>query len=219
MALHNLRTPLAVIRGSLDVLRDREDVITAEQRSRLLGAALRGVARIDAMAEEGLLGRPEEEVAPELSAVDPSELLAALARDLADVAAAKDATIEVADEVGASLTIDAALARNALENLVTNAIKHAPEGTTVSVTCRLEGDSVRFDVTDHGPGIDPADHPQVLAGLHRGRPASPTGAPGAPGAGVGLGIVRRLVETGGGRLGLASQLGHGATFWITLPVA
>jgi two-component system sensor histidine kinase BaeS len=91
--------------------------------------------------------------------------------------------------------------RDALENLVTNAIKFTPEGGTVTVVARTEDNVVRFEVTDEGPGIT-ADRQAALF----------------TGEGRGLVLVRRLVEGRGGSLGVDSRPGAGSTFWVTFPI-
>jgi signal transduction histidine kinase len=112
------------------------------------------------------------------------------------------------------VTVDAAIAGHALENLLTNAIKHSVAGDTVVVTCRPGPASVRFDVTDHGPGIPVGEQARIFEGLYRTELSRTSGLPGA---GIGLSTVRRLLEGVGGAIGVTSQPGQGATFWFTVP--
>lgn len=100
-----------------------------------------------------------------------------------------------------------------LANLLGNALKHSGPEAPVRVCACLEGGEVRVTVADGGPGIDPADLPRVFERFYRGR--------GAAGDGLGLGlfIVRTLVEAHGGRIGVESRPGEGAAFSFTLPRA
>jgi signal transduction histidine kinase len=111
----------------------------------------------------------------------------------------------------------------AVYNLLANAQKYAPEGP---ITLRAElvqsqsgdlPDTVRVEVEDHGPGISPEEQPRVWQKFYRGRDVS--GLNLAPGAGIGLAIVKALVEAQQGHVGLESRPGQGAHFWIELPAA
>jgi len=100
--------------------------------------------------------------------------------------------------------------RIALVNLVANAIRHSPAGSVVEVVIRPERGAVTIAVSDDGPGIAPADAAHIFDPWYQGE-----GAPA--GLGLGLWIVRRIVEWHRGRVTLESTPGHGATFYIVLP--
>jgi len=102
-----------------------------------------------------------------------------------------------------------------LSNLVTNAIKFTSEGGTITVRGRLEGATVRFEVSDTGVGIPEAEQARIFLAFTQ-VDMSDTRQKG--GVGLGLSIVKALVEAHGGEVGLRSQPGQGATFWFTLPV-
>jgi signal transduction histidine kinase len=103
-----------------------------------------------------------------------------------------------------------------LRNLVTNALQHTPAGGRVTVAARPAGGAVAFAVADTGEGI-PAEHlPLVFERFHR---VDPSRARATGGAGLGLAIVRRLVEAHGGTVAVESEPGRGATFTFTLPLA
>jgi len=96
-------------------------------------------------------------------------------------------------------------------NLVVNAIKHAPEKSTVELGARRAGAEVQFFVQDHGPGISPEDLPHVFDRFWQARRAKRAGV------GLGLSIVKAIVEAHGGRAWAESQAQGGATFWFVLP--
>jgi len=96
-------------------------------------------------------------------------------------------------------------------NLIGNAIRHTPEGGQVTVCVAAAGPFARFEVRDTGPGIAPEHQRDIFQRFFR-VPGSTSG-----GAGLGLSIAMEIVEAHGGDIGVESQLGHGCTFYFTLP--
>jgi signal transduction histidine kinase len=107
-----------------------------------------------------------------------------------------------------------ALAR-ILRNVLGNAIKYAPAGGVVTVRARARETAVEIAVEDEGPGIAPEAVPRLFEPYYR----APDAAACAPGTGLGLAVVKGLVEAHGGRVAVDSELGHGTRVWFTLPVA
>lgn len=103
-----------------------------------------------------------------------------------------------------------------LRNLIENAIEHTPAGGTVTVSSHADGPEVVVEVADTGEGVPPEHLPFVFERFYRADP-SRTRATG--GAGLGLAIVRQIVEAHGGSVTAANRPGGGATFVIRLPVA
>ena len=104
--------------------------------------------------------------------------------------------------------------RQALSNLLNNAIKFSPEGGEIIVGVRRTDDSVEFFVTDRGIGIPREEQRQLFTRFHR---AANAYGPETPGAGLGLYITKGIVEAHGGRVGFQTELGRGSTFSFTLP--
>ena len=100
-------------------------------------------------------------------------------------------------------------------NLLSNAIKYSPDGGRIDVSGSREADVVRVQVRDHGRGIPPAEQPRIFTKFFRGD----AGASGIAGTGLGLALAREIVEAHGGRIGFASKVDEGSTFWIELPVS
>jgi signal transduction histidine kinase len=107
------------------------------------------------------------------------------------------------------------MVREVLDNLVGNALKHAPDGTMVVVSTRAAGGQVRFDVRDSGPGIPESEQAALFERWTR---TDSSRTKQLPGTGLGLSIVKRLVTAHGGTVGVSSRPGDGATFWVTFPV-
>ncbi|HEX4979534.1 MAG TPA: ATP-binding protein [Acidimicrobiales bacterium] len=207
---HELRTPLALAAGFADLLAvavDDGDLATARQR-------LDDVRRNVAVAQR-LLSRlaTEEETAPVGAA--PVADAAALVRDLAPDLRALAPHHRIA--LGAPQRVPVAAPDDSIAqivtNLVTNAAKFSPEGTTVHVTVAEVDGRAEIAVRDHGPGVPAGDEDRVFerfGRLERDR--------GAAGMGLGLWLSRRLARALGGDLGLERPEGGGARFVLRLPL-
>ncbi|MBV8538539.1 MAG: two-component sensor histidine kinase, partial [Alphaproteobacteria bacterium] len=114
------------------------------------------------------------------------------------------------------IRVDFLLFQQVLSNLLDNAGKYAPPGSTVSVTARREASEVVIEVVDEGPGVPPEDLERIFDKFYRVQRLDPQIA----GTGLGLSICRGLVEAHGGRITARSPIrgGHGAAFTIRLPV-
>lgn len=212
---HELRTPVAALRALLENMADgveppdphnlQSAVRHIEHLTELLQTLL-DLSRLDA----GVAGLDLEDVrVAELvdDAIETTRLAAAeLGRDV------NFATqIEPAD---VTLRGDRVRLGQVLVNVLDNAARHAPPGSTVELTVSATRQQVRIDISDQGPGIDPADRDLVFRRFHRGTPA---GAPSTGGTGIGLSIARWAVTIHGGRIFVADSP-VGATFRIVLPV-
>jgi signal transduction histidine kinase len=216
VALHNIRTPVTVAMGFLDVLRLQGDRLTDAERSQSLDALTRALERIRDLSNDALLAAPEDPVEPdaELGTVDPVAVVDALVHELTN--SAGTVRLTAASEVPDGLTFPGQpkVVHDMVENLVTNAIKHSAGGQTVAITVRVEGASVRFDVSDQGPGVAAAEQSRIFEQFYR---TDASREADIAGTGLGLWIVKRLVTSQGGAVGVSSSLGQGSTFWLTFP--
>ena len=141
----------------------------------------------------------------------------AIKRALANVRPAADAKHLILEEQygdGVShLRTDPVRLEQILLNLLSNAVRHSADGATITVSVAAEQDGVSFRVIDHGSGMPPEVHAWIFEPFERFDPESGIGT------GLGLPVSRRLAELLGGRLTVASQVGEGATFTLTLPTA
>ncbi|HZQ28818.1 MAG TPA: ATP-binding protein [Acidimicrobiales bacterium] len=215
-ALLNIRTPLNVAKGFLATIRDRGPELSQEELDHAFDAIDRAHDRIQRLAEDGLLDPPPATSHPRsVDVVYVVPMGEQLLDDLAPVRPDVELRWDAEPSAPASFLGDARLVREVLENLIANAVKHAPPSTTVTVTVRQDGSSVRFDVTDQGPGIPPTEQSRVFEQFYRTRQSIEEALPGA---GLGLWIARRLTEVMGGTVGLSSRPGQGTTFWATVPL-
>jgi signal transduction histidine kinase len=114
------------------------------------------------------------------------------------------------------VTADPVRLRQVMSNLLSNALRYAPAGPIV-VRYAADGDAVRIEVADRGPGIGADEQGRVWERFYRGR--SVAGIAGERATGIGLAVVKALIEAQGGAVGLESSSGGGATFWLLLPSA
>lgn len=146
--------------------------------------------------------------------------LAALVEDcVADVepqARAKQITIDfIPPSLDTAVEVDRTLLSRAIGNLLGNAIKYAPQGGRISVTCGISDSEVQCSISDNGPGIDKQDLPLLFKRFGRGKNVDHK----ASGAGLGLAFVDVVAKRHGGKATAQSTPGQGATFSITLPMA
>jgi two-component system, OmpR family, phosphate regulon sensor histidine kinase PhoR len=111
------------------------------------------------------------------------------------------------------LKADPYLFRRVLENLIGNAIKYSPSGSTVWLEAQVEDPAVRFAVKDQGPGISSEDLSHLFESFYRGQ-----GVQDIPGFGLGLATVKRIIDAHGGRIWVDTTPGHGSTFYFTFPL-
>ena len=103
-----------------------------------------------------------------------------------------------------------------IDNLVSNAIKFSPSGTTVQISVRSGAGSFTFSVQDQGPGIPEADRKLLFRSFQK-LSARPTG--GEKSTGLGLAIVKRIIDAHGGRIDVESGPAGGTRFAVTMPLA
>ena len=215
-ASHELRNPLAVIRTNLDVTLSDDDVTTDELRE-TADVVGRAAERMSTLVDDLLLyarhERPELGNAP----VDVSHLVQLIDSDFAAVAEARSISLVADVEAGVWVSGDQVALQRAVANLVANAVRLAPEGSTVTVAARTEGFGhdrrALISVSDEGPGI--AESEQKLVFQRFWRSATNGNASGGR-SGLGLTIVRQIVEAHGGQISLDSELGVGSTFTMSL---
>jgi signal transduction histidine kinase len=120
------------------------------------------------------------------------------------------------DPAAATLRADPVALRQALGNLVENAVRYTPSGGTITIFSRIEDHGISVGVRDTGAGIPPEHLPRIFERFYRVDPAR---SRAAGGTGLGLAIVKHLVEAHGGRVRAESQVGRGTTISLFFPRA
>ncbi len=217
MAAHELRTPLTVIRGYADLMK-RDRALPTEQRERLdkisrqadrlndLVTRLLAVARVD--AETGHLSPIQ---------IPISTLIDKAVRTVEPMLADEPDRLEVAVVGNLTVYADPDAAEEILLNLLTNAVAYTPAPGRIMVRAYADDNVVRIDVADEGIGIEQEEQEVIFTEFYR----TPRGRVlNRNGSGVGLAVVKRLVERSGGKIWVKSTgYGNGSTFSFTLPRA
>lgn len=211
---HDLRTPLASIRAVVEALDDGLVDDPAEVR-RYFATARREVARLDALIADLFdLARLDAGALPlERRPIDPVEIVTEVVEAFQPQAHQRG--VDVAAQVDGPafpLPLDGALVERALSNLVRNALHHTERGGAVQLRLATDGPDAVIEVADTGHGIDPDLLPHVWDRFARGDASRSPG-----GAGLGLAIVRSIVEAHGGHAEIASRPGEGTTVRLYLP--
>ncbi|TMA81068.1 MAG: hypothetical protein E6J72_06580, partial [Deltaproteobacteria bacterium] len=211
---HELRTPLTSLRMALELLRQRRDVVPEEQRG-LVDTAYEDVLRLQEVAQQFLdLARGRAmTIAVERRPIDLAVLAARVESLLGIQARDKRIAFEVGPLAPARVAGDETKLTWALSNLVANAVRYTPPGGTVRVDAESADDVVRLSVSDTGPGI-PAERQERIFERFTQFDDGEMGA-----AGLGLAIVRDIVQAHGGRVLLESAPGRGTRFTLELPKA
>jgi heavy metal sensor kinase len=209
---HELRTPLTAIRSVGEVgLRGRKD--EGEYRA-IIGSMLEEVDRLAVLVDRLLtLSRAETGHAQlALESIDLQELADSVVGDLAVLAEEKSQQVVVEAHGAPHGVGDRLMVRQALINLVDNAIKFAPAGTAIIIRVGDAKGKAIIDVIDRGPGIPAAARDRIFDRFYRA-----TGVADTIGAGLGLSISKSAIETAGGTLTLERSDEQGSIFRITLP--
>jgi PAS domain S-box-containing protein len=212
---HDLRMPLTLMRGYVKMLSmvgstnsQQKDYIqkimhSADQMARLVDNLL-DLGRIEA----GLGLKPEE--------VDIGELISEVVNTYQPQAITKQVSLEaeVHPRMGPA-TVDPPLLRQAIANLVDNAVNSTQAHGSVKIVAKREGESLRIQVIDNGVGIAPADQARLFEKFYQVQRSDKSGEVRS---GLGLAIVKSIVDQHGGSVSIESQLGSGSTFTIEIPV-
>ena len=216
-ASHELRTPLTAIRSVGEVALDRNG--TAHEYKDVIGSMLEEVSRLTQLTESLLtISRADAGQFPlhisEFPAMDLVEEVCGLLGVLAEE---KNQELRASGNGELWVRADRVLVRQALMNIIHNAVRHAPEGGRIAVLVEAAAsDKVTLEIADNGPGI-PAEHAtRVFDRFYR---ADDSRSSQSGGAGLGLAIAKWALEAQGGDLSLAGNSGPGCTFRLTLPRA
>lgn len=204
---HELRTPITIIRGHLEVL-DPADPTDVRETVALVDEELARMNRL--VSDLLLLARAEQ---PEFVRPQPVDVaaLTAVAFDQVRRLGDRDWVLETAAPVDA--LVDPQRVTQALVALADNAVRYTGPGARIALGSQLTGGELRFSVADSGPGVSPADRDRVFERFARGS----AGARRSDGAGLGLSIVQAIATAHGGSVLLDSPPGRGATFTVVLP--
>lgn len=208
--VHDLRNPLSALSMALEVAKTDT---SEENRSRVLRMVDRQIGRLSRMVDD--LFESTRIEAGKLALQRRPTDLREIVREIIDFYAPSAPNHQlVADVPDEPVCVDADPLRieQVTSNLVSNAVKYSPEGGRVEVVLRPVGDEAVLEVRDQGVGIPPDRIEELFTPFRR------LAAEVAPGAGLGLSVVRRIVEAHGGRIEVESVVHGGSTFRVRLPL-
>lgn len=216
---HELRTPLSIFRGYLETLLDEPD-LPAEERERILRVLEKHSTRLHSLVDDLLSLARLEAPDPQLhfAPVALDQLLNRVARDWEKRLAEKQLTItqDISKDLPA-INADEARLEEVLHNLLDNAMKYSPPNSRITLSARCDDDNaIALSVRDEGSGIAAADLPRIFERFYR---ADKARSREVGGTGLGLAIVKHIAQLHGGSVTAESQLGHGTTIRVTLPLS
>ncbi len=215
---HDLRTPLTTMRGYLETLLIKNNELSSAEKTQYLETALLHSERLGKLVEELF----------ELARLDSCESVVysepfSMAELVQDVTQsfqlrAQQKSIQLNASLEQRLPLiygDIAMMQRVLENLLENGLRHTPEGGRISITVDVDSGQVVVKISDTGCGISGEDVPHIFERFYqRDKIASGDNS----GAGLGLSIVKRILELHGSVIKVKSELNHGTTFSFSMPV-
>ena len=213
---HELRTPLAALRGEIELALLRAPVESESRRS--LTSQIEEIDTLTRLINQLLtLARAESgEIRLDHEMVDLGALAATVVEQVEPVAHARQVDLQCTITGPVAVRGDSSWLERLLINLIDNALKFTPAGGRVSVSITREGERARTEVRDTGIGIAPDAIPHIFDRFYR---EDPSRSSTAEGAGLGLSLVRWIVDRHRGRIEVESQVGKGSTFTVWLPAA
>lgn len=212
---HELKTPVAAIDMSAKLMRNPKSGELSENQEELLATIESNNERIRRMINEVLDVSKIESGSIDVNMVEIS------AEELIDSAIdgvrlfLEEKNLKITKNikgVHSFIKVDEHKTVWVLNNFLTNAIRYAPEGSIVNVKAEMVANRLKISVSDQGKGIDAGDHQKIFLKFNR---ISKTEKGGT---GLGLAISKEFVEAMGGKIGVKSSIGEGASFWITFPI-
>ncbi len=209
---HELRTPLAALRGEIELTLRRAGA--DDSRRETLGSQLEELDRLSRLIDEVLtLARAESGQIPlAFAPVDLEEIARRIVELLEPLAKSRGIDLRIASASPAVVEGDVGLLQRLLLNLLDNALKFTTTGGQITLCVLRQHGRVRVDVRDTGVGISPDAVPHVFDPFFRADPAR-----SADGAGLGLTLAKWIVDAHGGRITVDSRPGNGSTFTVVLP--
>src|SRR3990167_3292511 len=218
VASHQLRTPLTAVRGNIEMLIDESYGPLNEQQHELLSDVDISTARLIGMVNDMLditkIERGNLDMV--LEYVSVKETVDSICSDLADYAKRRGVVIETNIHEGINVYGDKSRVRQVMQNLIDNAIKYSKGTGVLKVTGIVEGNDAKINFKDNGQGIPKIEQSKIFNRFYR---ASNVKNNSSSGSGLGLYIVKSIVEQLHGNIRFESEENVGTTFFVTLPTS
>ena len=227
IACHELKTPLAAIKGNVQLAERRLQRLTSERKTQidrllpdLLENANRQTDRLDRLVSDLLdvsrIQVGKLEMRSELC--DLETVVQETIQEQRMINPTRSILVEMPSEEAVPIEADAVRIGQVVANYLTNALKYSTVDKPVTVSLEMEGPVARVSVQDEGPGLPPVEQERIWERFHRVRGVEVQTGSGI-GLGLGLYISKTIITWHGGRVGVDSTPGQGSTFWFTLPLA
>jgi len=218
IASHQLKTPLTAVRWLLEMVQDGSGRLTKEQKTHIRAAhdsVLRQIRLVNELLNVSRIEKGRIAIDPEPTSV--RELCDSVAEDVRPAASSKMVKISTLydDSLGVAL-MDQVLVRQAILNLLSNSVKYTPQGGEVRLSGAQDDNWVTIEVEDNGIGIPKSQQSRIFQKFFR---ADNVISSGNDGNGLGLYLVRAVVNSSGGEVSFESEEGAGTKFRIRLPVS
>jgi signal transduction histidine kinase len=216
MIIHDIKNPAALIKNLVQLLRSYD--LTATEQQEVIDDIVETTARIVSLSQEvsRVLALEGSRMTLDLEEVPINEIVEDIVRTNSINAEMKSIELvkELADDLP-GVQVDPQKIGEILDNLISNAIKFTQKGGRVKVSSSFDGENVQIDISDNGLGLSESD---INNAFQRGSrlSAKPTGSESS--TGLGLWIVKKLIEAHHGHVWVKSALGKGSTFSISLPL-
>lgn len=214
MASHEFRTPLAVIDGAAQRLIRRKEAATpeflAEKAEQIRSSVSRMLELMESILAAGRLDHGRIAIVHKPCSI--AEIIETCSARQESIRRSHRFLLEL-DRLPPTIFGDQPALDQVFSNLFSNAVKYAPDAPNVHVTGWQEGDSVCIKVRDEGIGIDADDLPKMFQRYFRARSST-----GIAGTGIGLNLVKQIIELHGGTIEVTSSRGNGTTFTLRLPI-
>lgn len=215
MIVHDLRAPLTAVFNYLDLVREQEAGFISVESVQNLDLAMKAsrwmVQMVNVLLDASKIEAGQMNL--RLVECDVGDLLGDAIDAIRSLADEKNITF---DPVRLRAVLDRDTISRVVQNLVSNAVKLTPPGGDVTVAAQAQGNHIRVEVRDHGPGIAAEHHPKIFEKFGQ---LDTNVRQSVPSSGLGLYFCKLAVEAHGGRIGVDSEVGRGSTFWFELPVA
>lgn len=212
---HEFRTPVAAIKGFAETLKNGG---LDDQRNRLKFVAIieKHAYRLSRLIEDilELSALESGKRVPKPEPIGLNRFIARIGRGMAPLLRKKKVSVRVRVPASLRVSADKTMLAQVVQNLFSNGIKFSPPGSRIVVDAAPDGDQITVSVSDAGPGISAEDLPHIFERFNVAKKISRNNPSGS---GLGLSIVKQIVEAHGGRIWAESSEGRGATFRFTLP--
>jgi signal transduction histidine kinase len=215
LLVHDFRNPLATLRMGLTFIDQYYERLTSAQVHDKVQAALQQASRMNQLIDDALMIGKMEHVSDSFAPEDINliEFCRGVFEEFEQsVDSSKYALAFTTPSADFTYPVDRALLRRAIINLLSNAVKYSPAGGTVRIDLSLEDQALLIRIADQGIGIPAADQKYIFDGFHRGRNVG-----SIQGTGLGLAVVKQVVDIHGGNIDFESELNQGTTFTIKFP--